>query len=88
MFKDISTEYEDVAAFWKKRDYITVYSEDRAWKLQVRSRGGKSRRTTIHDGWIRFRDDLELVEGDVVVLECASNSLYHFAVRVIKIQDA
>ncbi|XP_063936677.1 uncharacterized protein LOC108227884 [Daucus carota subsp. sativus] len=85
---DISTEYEDVAAFWKRRDYITVYSGDRAWKLQVRSRGGKSRRTTIHDGWIRFRDDLKLVEGDVVVLECASNSLYHFAVQVIKIQDA
>ena len=50
----------------------------------MRSRGGKSRRTTIHDGWIQFRDDLGLRLGDVVVLEGADHFRTHFAVQVMR----
>ncbi|WOH00528.1 hypothetical protein DCAR_0519894 [Daucus carota subsp. sativus] len=54
----------------------------------VRSRGGKSRRTTIHDGWIQFRDDLNLRLGVAVVLECADNFCTHFAVQVTRNDSA
>ena len=50
----------------------------------MRHRGGKSQRTAIKDGWMQFRDDLGLVAGDVVVLECADSSIQHFCVQVMK----
>ncbi|WOG90789.1 hypothetical protein DCAR_0310034 [Daucus carota subsp. sativus] len=81
---DISTDYSIVTAFWKKRDYINVYLGEKAWKLQVRYRGANSNRTTIHDGWIQFRDGLGLQLGDVVVFECADPFRTHFAVRVLR----
>ena len=76
--------YVQLTTFWRKTEYINVYSGDTIWKLQVSSRRDNSRRNTINDGWIKFRDDLGLAEGDVVVLECACYSSRHFAVQVIK----
>ncbi|WOH00621.1 hypothetical protein DCAR_0519990 [Daucus carota subsp. sativus] len=82
---DISTEYNGITNFWRNIDYITVYAAGSAWKLQVRYRGGgESQRTAIKDGWMQFRDDLGLVAGDVLVLECADSSIQHFCVQVIK----
>ncbi|WOH00956.1 hypothetical protein DCAR_0520333 [Daucus carota subsp. sativus] len=81
---DISTDYIAITGLWKKKDYISIYSEEKGWKLQVGNRGGKSNRTTIHDGWIQFRDDLGLHLGDVVVLKCARNSIQHFALQVLR----
>ncbi|WOG81910.1 hypothetical protein DCAR_0101066 [Daucus carota subsp. sativus] len=73
---------------WKKRDYINAYAGDRAWKLQVRTRRNQFVRCGILDGWIKFREDLGLAVGDVVVLKCTNDSLHHFSVKVIKNADA
>ncbi|WOH06079.1 hypothetical protein DCAR_0625502 [Daucus carota subsp. sativus] len=81
---DISTDYIAITVCWRKKDYISIYSGEKGWKLQVRNRGGKSNRTTIHEGWIQFRDDLGLHLGDVVVLECARNSRHHFSLQVVR----
>ncbi|WOH00525.1 hypothetical protein DCAR_0519890 [Daucus carota subsp. sativus] len=85
---DVSTQYDSITNLWSKTDYISVYSGDRAWKLQVRTRPGNLKRTTIMDGWIQFRDDLGLEAGDVIVLECALASFHHFSVGVLKYQGA
>nr|XP_017215255.1 PREDICTED: uncharacterized protein LOC108193204 [Daucus carota subsp. sativus]XP_017215256.1 PREDICTED: uncharacterized protein LOC108193204 [Daucus carota subsp. sativus] len=82
---DISNEFYHQSVKWKKKDYIKVYSAEKAWNLQVRHRKNpRLYRTTIHDGWIEFRDDLGLEVGDVCVFESATGSYDRFSVRVVK----
>lgn len=68
---------------WGKNDYIIAYKDNRSWRLEIRKRSDW-KRTTIHDGWIDFRKDLELQEGDICLFECPIDSLRHFNVRVIR----
>ncbi|XP_017242986.1 uncharacterized protein LOC108215138 isoform X4 [Daucus carota subsp. sativus] len=81
---DVSTVHNSITAFWKKTDYINLHSGERSWKVQVKCRGVKNRRSTINNGWIQLREDLGLVEGDIVVLECAHFCGNHFALHVVK----
>ena len=86
--QDISTVHERITAGWRARDYITAYLGDRSWKLAVRARKPNYQRKTILEGWIQFREDLGLAVGDLVILECPTNSRHHFSVQVIKQQLA
>ncbi|KAK1397958.1 TF-B3 domain-containing protein [Heracleum sosnowskyi] len=80
---DISREYKDLCNVWGRRNYINVYSGESAWRLQVRKRSDW-KRTTIHDGWLEFRESLGLEVGATLVFHCAKESCYHFSVTVIK----
>ncbi|KAK1351601.1 hypothetical protein POM88_054173 [Heracleum sosnowskyi] len=80
---DISREYKDLCNVWGRRNYINVYSGESAWRLQVRKRSDW-KRTTIHDGWLEFRESLGLQVGATLVFHCAKESCYHFSVTVIK----
>lgn len=79
----ISSEFRDSTISWRKNDYIVAYSGNRSWKLQVKKSSDWTR-TTIHDGWIEFRNDLDLKVGDLCVFECPAFSNRHFQVRVIR----
>ncbi|KAK1364110.1 TF-B3 domain-containing protein [Heracleum sosnowskyi] len=79
---DISTEYMSLCSMWGRNDYIVAYNGSCSWKLQVKRRN-LWKRTTIHDGWIDFRNDLDLKAGDVCVFESPAFSINHFTVSVI-----
>ncbi|WOG88849.1 hypothetical protein DCAR_0208084 [Daucus carota subsp. sativus] len=83
-YLDISTAYERITAYWTRRDHITAYLGDRAWKLEVKARKPNRQRKTILEGWIQLREDLGLAVGDVLILECPTNSRHHFSLQVIK----
>lgn len=68
---------------WSKVDYITVYNGMRCWKLEIRHRDDR-KRTTINGGWLRFRDDSQLEEGDLCVFEWMNHSIHNFNVRIVK----
>ncbi|KAK1375150.1 hypothetical protein POM88_031343 [Heracleum sosnowskyi] len=80
---DISIDYEDLCNMWGIIDYINVYSMFSSWRLEVRKRSDW-KRTSIHDGWLEFRNCLELDVGDLCIFECSRESYNHFSVRVIK----
>lgn len=82
-FQDISVKFKKVFQAWNKNDYITAYAETRCWKLQTRKRRD-SKRTTIHNGWLQFRDDLQLAVGDLCMFEWKNDTVRNFNVRIVK----
>ncbi|KAK1352902.1 hypothetical protein POM88_052740 [Heracleum sosnowskyi] len=78
---DISMDFFDLVIEWERKDEITVYQGDRRWPLEIRKRKNW-KRTTIHYGWIEFRDDLELQIGDVCVFTTMNQSVKEFTVEV------
>lgn len=55
----------------------------RCWKLQICHRSDR-KRTTINDGWLIFRTDLQIEEGDICVFEWMNESIRNFKVRIVK----
>ncbi|KAK1375385.1 hypothetical protein POM88_031578 [Heracleum sosnowskyi] len=80
---DVSVDFRDVRDWWNKLDYITAYIGNRCWTLQVRKRANW-KRTTIHDGWIEFRNDLDLAVGDVCAFHWRNDTVHNFDVCVLK----
>lgn len=66
-----------------KTDYITAYNDNSCGRLEIRKRSDW-KCTTIHDGCVYFRKDLELQVGDICLFECSIDSFRHFNVREIK----
>lgn len=85
--QDIPVEFRHVCHMWKKTDYITAFVGRRCWKLQIRHRRDW-KRTTINDGWITFRNDLQLVEGDTCVFQWMNYGIRTFNVRIVKSEAA
>lgn len=65
------------------KDEITVFHGDRRWSLEIRKRKD-GQRTTIHDGWIEFRDDFQLKIGDVCLFTRKDDSIRKFTVQLIR----
>ncbi|KAK1394047.1 Glycosyltransferase [Heracleum sosnowskyi] len=80
---DISVKFKNVFQAWNKSDYITAYVETRCWKLQIRKRPNR-KRTTIHNGWLQFRDDLQLAVDDLCMFEWKNDTVRNFNVRIVK----
>ncbi|KAK1356970.1 hypothetical protein POM88_050226 [Heracleum sosnowskyi] len=78
---DISMDFFDLVIEWERRDEITVYQGDRRWPLEIKKRKNW-KRTTIHYGWIEFRDDLELQISDVCVFTAVNQSVKKFTTEV------
>ncbi|KAK1388492.1 hypothetical protein POM88_016670 [Heracleum sosnowskyi] len=66
---DISINYEDICNMWGRIDYIHVYANNSSWRLEVRKRSDW-KGTYIHDGWLKFRNSLELDVGDLCIFQC------------------
>lgn len=71
---------------WDKCQTISVYSENRHWKLQTHKRDDYHCRT-IEDGWQAFRDGMKVDEGDLCIFECPMDTFDQFSVRVMKHPD-
>lgn len=80
---DVKSEFKDVYRWWKKKDHITVYGAEKSWKLEVRKRS-YSNRTTIHDGWVQIRGDLQLKANDVCKFEVVDGDMRMFRVVVYR----
>ncbi|KAK1373985.1 hypothetical protein POM88_030178 [Heracleum sosnowskyi] len=80
---DISSDYQDLCNMWGIIDYINVYDNNCSWRLEVRKRSDW-KGTYIDDGWLEFRNNLELDVGDLCIFQCCRESYNHFTVRVIK----
>lgn len=55
----------------------------RCWKLEIRHRDDW-KRTTINGGWLVFRTDLELEDGDLCVFEWKNETIRNFNVVIVK----
>ncbi|KAK1368761.1 TF-B3 domain-containing protein [Heracleum sosnowskyi] len=80
---DISSDYQDICNMWGRIDYIHVYDNNCSWRLEVRKRSDW-KGTYIHDGWLEFRNSLELDVDDLCIFQFCRESYNHFTVRVIK----
>lgn len=83
---DVRGEFEGLRCLWKPRDQIVVYKDNQSWVLEVRKRPD-SRRTTIHDGWLKFRDDLELTVGDKCIFKWQDDCCQKFIVDVFRASE-
>ncbi|KAK1387750.1 hypothetical protein POM88_015928 [Heracleum sosnowskyi] len=66
-----------------KVDYITAYKDQRCWLLQIHKRLDW-KRNTIHNGWIQFRDDMELYVGDVCVFRWKNDTVHNFDIEIVR----
>ncbi|WOG83495.1 hypothetical protein DCAR_0102670 [Daucus carota subsp. sativus] len=80
---DISAEYRTLTDWWGKREEISIFRGRRCWELEIRKRAD-NKRTTIHDGWIQMRDDLQLEVGDTCWFKWKDESYHRFTVVVEK----
>ncbi|KAK1374665.1 hypothetical protein POM88_030858 [Heracleum sosnowskyi] len=80
---DVKSKFSHFRDVWKKKDYITVYDGSRSWEFEIRKRR-ESKRTTIHQGWIQFRGDLQLNVGDVCKFESIDEDLWKFRVKILR----
>lgn len=66
---------------WDMKDEISVFVDHRSWNLEIRKRKDL-KRTTIHKGWIQFRDDFQLHAGDVCRFTFKDDCVRKFSVEV------
>ncbi|KAK1404590.1 hypothetical protein POM88_004195 [Heracleum sosnowskyi] len=82
-FHNVSVDFNFVREWWNRVDYITAYKDQRCWSLQIRIRRDW-KRTTIHKGWIQFRDDMELSVGDVCVFRWKNDTVHNFDIDIVR----
>lgn len=81
--QDIPTKFNNLIYCWNRIDYFTAYLDNHCWTLQIRKRRDW-KRTTIHDGWGSFRDDLQLAEDDVCLFRWKNDTVRNFDVEIVK----
>ncbi|KAL1831329.1 hypothetical protein ACET3Z_000980 [Daucus carota] len=79
----IPVEFKRFTNLWKKNDTIWVYKGSLSWEFEIR-KSGKGKRTTIHGGWIHFRNALQLNVGDRCFFRWINESYNHFRVEIVK----
>lgn len=79
----ISVEFRNVLLCWERIDYITAFKGNHCWTLQIRKRCSW-KRTFIHNGWLSFRDDLEVEVGDVILFRWKNETTRNFDIEVQK----
>lgn len=62
---------------------IKVFKGDCCRELEIKKRS-KGKRTAIHSGWIKFRDDLQLNVGDCCCFKWIDESYQRFRVEVVR----
>ncbi|KAK1394676.1 hypothetical protein POM88_013732 [Heracleum sosnowskyi] len=80
---DIGQKFKNVFKSWGKNVAITVYQGNRSWIIQIRKRRDL-KRTSMHEGWQKFRDDLKLKVGDICVFTYIDDSTCEFEVEVCR----
>ncbi|KAK1377744.1 hypothetical protein POM88_024488 [Heracleum sosnowskyi] len=80
---DVRVQFRDLREMWSRNEQIIVYKDDCSWPLRIKKRPDW-KRTTIHDGWLQFRDDLGLNIGDQCIFKWKDRSYNHFIVEVVK----
>ncbi|KAK1387362.1 hypothetical protein POM88_015540 [Heracleum sosnowskyi] len=80
---DVSVDFNFVREWWNRVDYITAYKDERCWSLQIRKRRDW-KRTTIHKGWITFRDDMQISVGDVCVFRWKNDTVHNFNLDIVR----
>ena len=81
--QDIPTKYRVVTDKFGQEDYIRVFHGEEFWMLQIRKRIDL-KRTTIHDGWLQFKSDMNLAVGDTCVFHKLVGEENFFKVEIIK----
>ena len=69
---------------WKKKDKIHVYKGGVSWEFDIKKKSRNGIRTTIHGGWIQFRNNLQLNLGDGCFFRWIDESFHHFRVEIVK----
>lgn len=83
ILQDISMDFKELVSMWQRKDEITVCDGERRWSLEIRKGKGNCR-TTIHDEWLEFNDDIQLKCGDVCRFTSIRRCFRKFTVSVIR----
>ncbi|KAL1819307.1 hypothetical protein ACET3Z_014176 [Daucus carota] len=79
----VPVEFNRVTAQWKKKDRIHVFKGALKWEFDIRKRR-TGNRTSIHGGWIKFCQDLQINVGDECYFRWIDESFHHFRVEILK----
>ncbi|KAK1401126.1 hypothetical protein POM88_000731 [Heracleum sosnowskyi] len=79
----VRVQFRELRDMWSRNEQIIVYKDDCSWPIQIKKRPDW-KRTTIHDGWLQFHDDLGLNIGDQCIFKWKDRSYKQFIVEVVK----